>query len=226
MNQGPLNDVSVARVPEEQGVYQLFLDGTLVYVGKTDAEAGLNKRLARHARKIHHRHGLDPGRVSFKAVRVYVFTAMDLEQQLIKHYQHKNIALDWNMSGFGANDPGRERDTTKLKAGHFDLNYPINIDIPIVIPQAGIKAPVSDILAGLKTSLPYTLRYENAGGRVRKPHPDLVANTITIPKSSDTVRNVLLQIKPVLGSAWQITLQPGYITIYCEHKAYPHGKVL
>lgn len=46
---------AVAKVPEEQGVYQLLLDERVVYVGKTDAEAGLNRRLARHARKVLHR---------------------------------------------------------------------------------------------------------------------------------------------------------------------------
>lgn len=70
-------------IPDAQGVYQLFLDAALVYIGKTDAEAGLRKRLDRHRLKIQHRNGLDPNRVAFKAVRIYVFTAVDLETQLI-----------------------------------------------------------------------------------------------------------------------------------------------
>src|SRR5690242_2982896 len=61
------------QIPEEQGVYQLFLDGNLVYIGKTDAEAGLRARLTRHSRKIRQRQNLDPSRVSFKAVRIFVF---------------------------------------------------------------------------------------------------------------------------------------------------------
>jgi hypothetical protein len=67
---GQLNDSNLTKVPEAQGVYQLFLDDQLVYVGKTDAEAGLNKRLLRHCNKIQHRKDLPSNRVSFKAVRI------------------------------------------------------------------------------------------------------------------------------------------------------------
>lgn len=85
---------------------------------------------------------------------MYVFTAMDLEQQLIKHYREKDISLAWNMSGFGANDPGRERDTTTLKNGHFDLLYPIDIDIPVEVEPVGSATPVSEVLSRLKRTLP------------------------------------------------------------------------
>src|ERR1041385_6312831 len=109
LNSAPLTAESIEPIPEAQGVYQLFLDGKLVYIGKTDAEAGLKKRLIRHSEKILHRTNLDPAKVSFKAVRIYVFTAVDLESQLIKHYNVIS-AVEWNASGFGANDPGRRRD--------------------------------------------------------------------------------------------------------------------
>ena len=52
----PLLPSIVAGIPEEQGVYQLFLDSggvhDLVYIGKTDAASGLRDRLSRHAAKI------------------------------------------------------------------------------------------------------------------------------------------------------------------------------
>lgn len=52
----PLAETGVAKIPDEQGVYQLFLEAgesrDLVYIGKTDAKAGLRRRLARHARKV------------------------------------------------------------------------------------------------------------------------------------------------------------------------------
>lgn len=41
-----------SRVPDAQGVYQLFYGGKLVYVGKTDGQAGLRRRLSRHATTI------------------------------------------------------------------------------------------------------------------------------------------------------------------------------
>jgi hypothetical protein len=127
---GPMLPEIVKMIPEEQGVYQLFLDGVLVYIGKTDADAGLAKRLARHGDKIQHRVGLDPARVSFKAVRLYVFTAMDLETELIRHYGGTK-AVPWNGSGFGSNDPGRNRDTGTYKKEHYDSIFPIDIERPL-----------------------------------------------------------------------------------------------
>lgn len=127
LDAAPLDVANLLGIPEEQGVYQLLLDDRVVYIGKTDAEAGLHKRLSRHARKIIHRVGLDPRRVSFKTVRIFVFTAMDLESDLIRHYGGVK-ALDWNGSGFGSNDPGRERDTTKIDSKNYDATFPIDID--------------------------------------------------------------------------------------------------
>src|SRR5262245_25246980 len=66
MTSTPLTLASADSIPEAQGVYQLFLDEQLIYIGKTDAEAGLKKRLSRHSEKILHRKGLAPSRVSFK----------------------------------------------------------------------------------------------------------------------------------------------------------------
>src|SRR5262245_12618134 len=82
----PLLEQKVTSVPEAQGVYQLFYREELVYIGKTDADAGLRKRLERHRAKVQHRKGLEPTDVCFKAVRIYVFTPMDLETELIRWY--------------------------------------------------------------------------------------------------------------------------------------------
>ena len=87
MEGAPLTAPSLASIEEGQGVYQLLNSGQLVYIGKTDAQAGLRKRLERHARTILHRRNLDPENITFKAIRVFVFTAIDLETQLIRHYQ-------------------------------------------------------------------------------------------------------------------------------------------
>jgi len=84
METAPLLPEYVQDIPEAQGVYQLLLGDEVVYIGKTDAQAGLAQRLRRHAFTIRHRQNLNAADVKFKAVRVYVFTAMDLETQLIK----------------------------------------------------------------------------------------------------------------------------------------------
>lgn len=227
MGRAPLDAAIVAQIPEEQGVYQLFLDDDLVYVGKTDSEAGLNQRLARHAKKIQQRQGLDPKRVSFKAVRIYVFTAVDLEKQLIKHYSTKSAtALAWDQSGFGANDPGMERDTTKLKSGHFDLLYPIDIDVGLNTPSIAGESSVAEALSKLKIEVPYIIRFQNKEGKSRKPHTDLASTRITIPSSAHTARDILRLVRDTLGVEWQITVLPGYVIVYKERKHYPHAQSL
>lgn len=227
MGRAPIDAATVAQIPEEQGVYQLFLDDDLVYVGKTDSEAGLNQRLARHTKKIQQRQGLDPKRVSFKAVRIYVFTAVDLEQQLIKHYSAKSAtALAWDQSGFGANDPGRERDTTKLKDKHFDLLYPIDIDAGLNTSSIAGELSVAEVLSKLKTEVPYIIRFQNKGGSSRQPHADLASTRITIPSSAHTARDILRLVRDALGVEWQITVLPGYVIVYKEREHYPHAQSL
>lgn len=222
----PLNLISLADIPDQaQGVYQLFFNGDLVYIGKTDAEAGLGSRLRRHYQKIQHRGNLDPSNVSFKAVRIYVFTAVDLETQLINYYGG-NSKVQWNGSGFGSNDPGRERDTTKFKEEHFDAKYPIDVNRPLTfsIPASGTAA---SILAVLKNSLPYTLRYENAGGRSRQPHSDLTTTTITLPQDKIvTAHDVISAIVSQLPSGWQAVRFPSHIILYKDNKNYIYGSLI
>jgi hypothetical protein len=100
MNSAPLDLEHVGELPEAQGVYQLYLDDEIVYIGKTDAKSGLLKRLSRHACKIQHRQNLTVAQVTFKAIRVFVFTAVDLESQLIRHYRGVS-PVSWNNGGFG-----------------------------------------------------------------------------------------------------------------------------
>lgn len=212
-------------IPEAQGVYQLFLDDELVYIGKTDAEAGLRKRLERHASKIQHRSVLDPIRVSFKAVRIYVFTAMDLESQLIRHYGGQ-ARVGWNGSGFGSNDPGRERDTTTYKYDHFDALYPIDIDRPIDLSPPNATS-AAEALAALKNVLPYVLRFEGASPRSRRPHPDLEETTVSIAGPAPiTARNLIETVVAQLPAGWQATQLPSHVILYKEDRAYPQGGII
>jgi hypothetical protein len=230
MQTGPLQLDVTGQVPEAQGVYQLFYEEELVYVGKTDAEAGLRTRLSRHARKILHRPTLT-GAVRFKAVRIMVFTAMDLETQLIKHYRAlNNGAAAWNGSGFGSNDPGRERETTNRQPEGFDDQHPINIDIPGDYLSPGTM-PVAAALAALKGNLPYTLRYEtlrNERGRAQRgqPHPDLRAANVTIQPTPHTVRELMQIFRSALGSEWQATVFASHVVLYKENRQYQYGTVV
>lgn len=230
METGSLQPDVTAEVPEAQGVYQIFYEGTLVYVGKTDAEAGLRTRLSRHARKIMHRPTLT-GAVRFKAVRIMVFTAMDLETQLIKHYRALNEgAALWNGSGFGSNDPGRERETTNRRPEGFDDQHPISIDLPGDYLAQG-TVPVANALAALKAVLPYTLRYEtlrDGRGRAQRsrPHADLLAANVTISPPPYTVRGLMQAIQGALGPDWQATAFASHVILYKEGRPYQYGTVL
>lgn len=231
MDTGLLDKDTTEAVPEAQGVYQLFYDDRLVYIGKTDAEAGLRTRLSRHANKVMHRPNLIGG-VRFKAVRIMVFTALDLETQLIKHYRGLNVpdAVEWNGSGFGSNDPGRQRETTNKSPEGFDAKFPISIDLAVdLLPLGAIS--VSTALTKLKSVLPYTLRYEtlrNSKGRAQagQPHPDLIAAKVNISRGAQTVRKLMRLICVALGPHWQATAFVSHVILYKEKQPYKFGNVI
>lgn len=213
-----LSAANVREIPEAQGVYQLVVRDQIVYIGKTDAEAGLAKRLDRHSWTIQHRKDLKVSDVSFKALRVFVFTAMDLETQLIRHYkQHSSVS--WNNSGFGSNDPGRNRDTTRVKPNSFDSLYPINLDEKIPLKLSG-PTPVATALKALREALPYTFRY--AVG-----HSDFDGLTLTLPKTSTSTRKLLTELADELPKGWQATALAGRVILYKEKvDDYPAGEVI
>jgi hypothetical protein len=217
------NISSMGMAGDGQGVYQLFYKGKLAYIGKTDLEAGLRKRLIRHGLKISSRKNIDKNDVKFLAARIFVYSAMDLESSLISYYKKNGNPPLWNTSGFGSNDPGRRRDTSKVKENHFDSLYPIDLDWP-----AGrdlIKSEtIADALAHLKRSTPYLIRFET--NHRKKPHTDLINEQAPKFRSNETVKSALLKIARVLGNDWQITALPGYVIIYKEEKVYEHGEVL
>lgn len=102
----PLTADDVAGLPEKaQGVYMLLDDGTPTYIGKTDADHGFRARLQRHFLNLSARHNFDLTKVSFKAVRVMVFTMVNVEKTLIDHFLGAR-GMSWQFSGFGSNDPG------------------------------------------------------------------------------------------------------------------------
>lgn len=216
---------NVDAIPNEQGVYQLFLDDQLVYIGKTDGDAGLKQRLSRHSWTIQNRVNLSAAKVQFKAVRIFVFTAVDLETQLIRHYARTGTPPAWNFSGFGSNDPGRNREDTEVDADGFDARYPVDIDhtfdLPIETP-----ATAAEVLGALKRFLPYTLRFEGVRPRSRTPHADFQNATVTLPHKGVTVRSTLTALLTQLPPGWQATTLPGRVIIYKENRAYSHGTLI
>lgn len=211
---------NVRKIPEAQGVYQLIAGDEIVYIGKTDSDAGLAKRLGRHSWTIQHRKNLKVSDVSFKALRVFVFTAMDLETQLIKHYKARS-SVGWNNSGFGSNDPGRNRDKTRVKANSFDALYPIDLDEKVTLGLSGATSIVLALKA-LREALPYTLRYEEGGA-----HEDFDGKTVTLPKGPTSTRKLLTAVVSALPKGWQATALAGRVILYKEKEdGYPASEVI
>lgn len=224
MERVPLLPGTAQALPEEQGVYQLFRNDVPVYVGKTDAQAGLMVRLLRHSRKIQHRLNLEPMEVTFKAVRVYVFTAVDIEGDLIRHYGH-GTGLAWNGSGFGSNDPGRQRDTTRNKPENFDYQFPIDIDRPVNFELPSM-CTAAEALSAINSKVPYTVRVERERGGARRLHPDLEGRVIDCQVAPMSFRAAMLDIVRQLPPGWQATKLLGYVILYKEDRSYPDAEII
>lgn len=223
MEQGALTPINTRAIPDGQGVYQLFNRGELVYIGKTDGQAGLRQRLSRHAWTIQSRHGLDVSAMSFKAVQVLVFSALDLETSLIAHYTTRGGRPTWNGSGFGSNDPGRQRDKTKLGESSFDFLYPINIDLPLGIAPPAPTETLNKLLTRVATAIPFTLRID----RTAAASAELRTRSLIDPVEPSTVRNILEQACAALSPGWQATRLAGRVILYREHvDDYPSAGII
>jgi Eco29kI restriction endonuclease len=214
MDAAGLAEESVREVPDEQGVYLLQYKGAPVYVGKTDGDAGLRQRLSRHCESIQHRRGLNPADVTFKAIRIYVFTVIDLETDLIREFR----GAEWNNSGFGSNDPGRERDTTKLKEDGFDARFPIDIDRVLDVALPADEVSVGDVIDILKGHLPYILRVER--------HQEIKGARLRIPQDLRTTRAIIGKLVQCLPTGWQATALAGRVIMYRENREYAAGAVI
>lgn len=230
--EAPLTLENVIALPEKaQGGYVLMMDGERVYVGKTDAAAGFQTRLRRHWNNIHHRIGLDPERVTFKAVRIMVFHNFDVEDILIKRYAEiDGRPLIWNNSGFGSNDPGHRREGQEPAA--FDIQYPVDIDRPIEV-SAGERS-VLELLLQLKDDLPYLLRFGTDPAPTRsKPHKmahfktghaDQRNTRITLPSDVMTMREIMTKMVTALPDGWLCTVFPDRVILYKEPTTYNYAR--
>jgi hypothetical protein len=218
LNAERLTEEAIAEIPlNAQGAYMLFLDEALVYIGKTDAQAGFRNRLLRHFYNLQHRQSLDPGQVAFKAVRIFVFSNFDLETMLIEEYEKRGGRPAWNFSGFGSNDPGRNRETQE--PAKFDIDYPVDIDRPIDFIKSGDQGLI-EVVTALKAGLPYLFRYETEGRNYRSGHKEMEDITLNIPTGQVTTRLVLNLVLGALSPEWQVTVLPNRVILYKEDKVY------
>jgi hypothetical protein len=154
-------------------------------------------------------------------VRIFVFTAIDLETQLIRHYTGEG-GTEWNGSGFGANDPGRKRDHSE--PGRFHTRFPIDIDHALGVQFEG-SFTAAQVVTRLKETLPYDFRFAKAGGR--KPHRDLQETNVTISPQATTARKVLEELTPQLPPGWQATALAPLLILYPEvEDHYPNATIL
>lgn len=110
--------------PQESGVYALYHNGRLVYVGKasrdtTKSKRTLRTRLNEHVGKIEGRRNISLQEVTCRyltfASEWWVFAA---EVALIAHYEP-----EWNASGFGSKVPGKGRPGTDY-VSRWDDKFP------------------------------------------------------------------------------------------------------
>lgn len=110
--------------PIESGVYALYLDKRLVYIGKasrgtTKSKRTLRSRLSEHVTKIEGRKNISLKNMSCRYLTFdsewWVFAA---EFALITHYRP-----EWNASGFGSKSPGIGRPGTD-RVSSWDSRFP------------------------------------------------------------------------------------------------------
>lgn len=110
--------------PRESGIYALYFEGQLVYVGKaskgtTKSGRTLRERLNEHVTKISGRQNIAVTDVFCRYLTLnsewWVFAA---EFALITHYKP-----EWNDSGFGSKTPGKGRPGTE-KVSRWNAKFP------------------------------------------------------------------------------------------------------
>ncbi|MHC5902760.1 GIY-YIG nuclease family protein [Streptomyces sp. S6] len=214
----PLTIENIQSLRPLPGVYQLYKDGDLVYVGK--AENSLPQRVEKHFRKISGRRNISLAEMSFTCLYVDEdFGAVAPERLLINKHRGQG-QVPWNYNGFGNNDPGKRRDTTVVEAGHFDRLYPINLEYtfpsPVTASVSGeVESTLAELLATTKAALPYVFRYE-----ATKAFDEI---TVRLPAGHLSADDALRTISEHTPAPWQVTALPGYVIMYAKTEDYPSG---
>jgi hypothetical protein len=212
---GVLNEINLAEVPMERGVYQLYYKGELVYVGKAQK---LRSRLRKHFRKIEGRSNLVISEITFKCLWMSAnWITLAPEAQLIALYKSKDTAK-WNGNGFGPNDPGAGREDRNDPPAQFDKLYPIRENWPCETIYAG-RREVLPLLKDLKKSLPYLFRFQRAS-------PDYDDVAVDIPSDAMPVCEVLRLISAALPTGWQATRFPSHMILYKKLRPFQYGTII
>lgn len=205
----PLSEWDRLAAPAALGVYGLYYNGALVYVGKADR---LEKRLGEHQAKVAGRQGISPDVVGATFLTVNPnWSAYAPETILIRHYKPLGLC-EWNGGGFGNHDVGRRRDTSA--PNDFDRMFPIRLDWACTSLSAG-RHVVADVLASVKAELPFLLRYS----RKRSATRALEGATIVLDAPAPTIRDLMTLVSEEM-SGWQATALLSHIIFYPESRSY------
>jgi hypothetical protein len=212
---GALNPANVNQVPVQRGVYQLYFDEQLVYVGKADR---LRTRLTKHMRKIQGRTNLEISQMSFKCLYMSAnWSTLAPESQLIALYKSQGTAF-WNGNGFGPNDPGAGREDRNKPPAYFDQQYPIRENWPCDFIVAGDWAVVN-LLRSMKRDLPFLLRFQ-------KTSPDYANVSIEVPSTGMPASELLRMAATSLPQGWQATRFPSHMILYKRIREFQFGTVI
>lgn len=222
----PLNEANLADVADRPGVYGLHHDDRLVYVGKADDSAAT--RLRKHRRQLDGRLGITPDEVSFKCLHfANTWDPFKPEAHMIRRY-----APRWNNTGFGPNDPGRQRDHTRLKDAHWHVLYPLDPDYACGGIPAG-QYDVLELLREIAKQVPYWVRFqgnrEGHGDGERRLYEAAQsdfsqAQPVEVRCDGMSARALLLLAVRALPNShdWQLTQLPSHLLLYREQGAeYP-----
>jgi hypothetical protein len=215
LNPEPLsNSGALGTLPRTGGVYTLHHGGNPVYVGKA---ANLRTRLGQHASDLDGRRNIARGDVAFACAELSRNWAPFGAEDILM----ARARLAWQHSGFGNNDPGRNRDSSVIGPKHWDAQFPIRFDWRCDNVRAG-PHNAAELLDLLKRTLPFVLRFQRAVERSSHAPPpaDVQAATVRIPESAMPFWDIMGLIVAALPG-WQATALPGYAIFYRESVDYP-----
>lgn len=199
------------------GVYQLFRqkpgeERVLTYVGKADQP--LPKRLGDHLKKLSGRAGISVSEMSFRCLFVEEdLSSVSPEKMLIKRHLETGTIV-WNNRGFGPNDPGSERDTTRNSENHWDLEFPIDLARKVQGLVPG-QQPLKVLLKAIKQGLPFNFRFAQGLG-------PLGEKVVTVTDTEMTAEEAFQFVGAHLTGKWQVSALVGWVIMYeDDHKVYP-----
>lgn len=212
----PLDIPHLANVERRPGVYQLYKNRELVYVGKH--EQSVARRLVEHHEKIKGRMNIALADMSFTALYVHEdLHSVAPETRLIADYRNRGLAA-WNNTGFGRHDPGRNRDTTDIDDKDFDAMYPVNLDWTCNDIRRGTYT-ASDLLERVSEAVPYKFRYQR-----ELLHHDVAVTVNTDAPTADELFELLGRAIHAADPNWYITALPGYVIMYPRAGPYPSAR--